>query len=59
MHYKNEGTYSIPGFKQISEESKLTGVPIQTLYEEHIEDFMRYYAVPTELDTIPNKKLKY
>lgn len=59
FYYKNEGKYGIPSFNQVLKESKLTGVDIEDLYEEHIRDMMRWYAIPTEFDTIPSKKLKY
>lgn len=59
FYYKNEGKFGLPSFNQISKESTLLGIPIETLYADHIEDMMRYYAIPTELDSIPNKKLKY
>lgn len=59
LYYRNEGKHGIPSFKQISEESQITGLPIKDLYNEHIVDMMRWYAIPTDIDTIPNKKLKY
>lgn len=59
FYYKNEGKYGIPNYKQIDNESKITGVDIEKLYEEHINDMMRYYAIPTTVDSIPNRKLKY
>jgi NAD(P)-dependent dehydrogenase (short-subunit alcohol dehydrogenase family) len=43
----------------ISNESDITGVSLEKLYDEHINDMCRWYAIPTELDTIPEKKLKY
>lgn len=58
LFFKNEGRYGIPNFSQISKESDITGISIDDLYQEHIEDMMRYYAIPTELDTISRNKLK-
>ena len=57
FYYKNEGKRGIPSFKTISEESKITGVSLEELYKEHIEDFMRYHAIPTELDTVSSSDL--
>lgn len=57
--YKNEGKYGVPTYDQISKESEITGVDIETLYKEHIDDFCRWYAIPTSEDTIPSKNLKY
>lgn len=59
FYYKNEGKHGIPTFSQISKESKFTGVGIETLYNDHINDLCRWYAIPTELDTIPENKLKW
>ena len=59
LFYKNEGKYGLPTFNQISKESNLTGISIEKLYEEHIEDMTRYHVIPTELDTIPSKKLRW
>lgn len=59
FYYKNEGKYGIPSYNDIDEESKITGVDIETLYNDHIKDMMRYYAIPTEVDSIPSKKLKF
>lgn len=58
-YYKNEGKHGIPSFDQLSYESELTGVDIEILYAEHINDLMRWYVIPTECDTIPNRKLKF
>lgn len=57
--YKNEGRYGLPSYDQISEESEITGIDIEKLYQEHIKDMMRYYAIPTTEDTISSKKLKF
>ena len=59
FYYKNEGKYGLPSFMDITKESELTGVSIEKLYEEHIEDMTRYHIIPTELDTIPSKKLRW
>lgn len=57
FYYKNEGKCGIPSFKTISEESKITGVSLEKLYKEHIEDFMRYHVIPTELDSVSSSDL--
>lgn len=59
FYYKNEGKYGIPSYGTISKESEITGMDIEDLYKEHIEDMTRYFAIPTEEDTIPRKKLRY
>lgn len=59
LYYKNEGKYGIPSFSQINEESKITGIPIDKLYEEHIIDLCRWYVIPTDIDTISSKNLKF
>ena len=59
FYYKNEGKYGIPTYSVISKESEITGIDIETLYKDHVNDMMRWYAIPTELDTIPNVKLKF
>lgn len=59
FYYKNEGKYGLPSFVEINKESEITGLSIEKLYEEHIEDMMRYHAIPTEFDTISSKKLRY
>ena len=59
LYYKNEGKYGLPNLKQISKEAKLTGLFLEDLYNSHIEDMCRYYVVPTEVDTISTKDLKY
>lgn len=58
LFYKNEGKYGIPSYSEIEKESKLTGISIETLYNEHIEDMCRWYVIPTELDTISEKNIK-
>ena len=57
--YKNEGKYGVPTYDLISKESEITGVDIEKLYQEHIKDFCRWYVIPTEIDTISSKNLKY
>ena len=59
FYYKNEGKYGIPTYSQISKESEITSVDIETLYQEHIKDMCRWFIIPTEVDSIPNKKLKF
>lgn len=59
LYYKNEGKYGIPSYTKILEESKITGIDIEKLYQEHVSDMIRFYAIPTDVDTIPNKKLKF
>ena len=58
-YYKNEGRYGIPSFSQISKESKLTGIDIEKLYEDHINDLCRWYAIPYEVDTISSDDVKW
>jgi hypothetical protein len=59
FYFKNEGKFGLPNFSQISKESEITGVDLETLYQDHIKDMMRWHAIPTSLDTIPNKRLKF
>ena len=59
FYLRNEGKYGIPNYSTIEKESKITGVDIETLYREHVDDMARYYVIPTELDTIPQKELKF
>ena len=59
FYYKNEGKYGIPSYSDIVKEAKLSGVDVQTLYEDHIVDMMRWYAIPTELDSITKKQLRW
>lgn len=59
IYYKYEGKYGIPSFSQINKESGITGVDIEKLYQEHINDMCRYYAIPTEEDSIPSRKLRF
>lgn len=59
FYYKNEGKFGIPSFNQVLNESKLTGIDIEDLYDEHIKDLCRWYAIPTSLDNIPEKKLRF
>lgn len=59
FYYKNEGKFNLPGYNQIKKECDLTGVSLKNMYGEHIKDLLRWYAVPTELDTVSSKDLKY
>lgn len=59
FYYKNEGKYGLPSFVDISKEHELTGISIEDLYNSHIEDMCRYHVIPTELDTISSKKLRW
>ena len=59
FYYKNEGKLGIPTYNTIAQESEITGLDIEKLYNENINDIMRYYAIPTEVDTISNKYLKF
>lgn len=59
FYYKNEGKFGIPSFNTINQESEITGVSIERLYEDHINDLMRFYAIPTEIDTVSTKQLNY
>ena len=54
MYYKNEGKYGLPSYEQIADEANITDLSIKTLYQDHINDMMRWYAIPTELDTVTN-----
>ena len=58
FYYKNEGKHGIPSYGQIRKESEITGLDIEALYNEHINDLMRFYAIPTECDTISYRNLK-
>lgn len=57
LYYKYEGKYGIPSFSDISKESELTGLDIETLYNDHINDMCRWFVIPTELDSISTKNL--
>lgn len=59
FYYKNEGKYGLPSFSDVKKESDITKVGIDKLYDEHINDMMRWYAVPTNVDSIPSKKLRW
>ena len=59
FYFVNEGKFGLLPFKEILKESKITGISIENLYQEHIEDMCRYYVIPTELDTISSKKLRW
>jgi len=56
---KNEGKYGVPTFNDISKESEITGLSIEKLYDDHMQDMMRWYVIPTEYDTISNENLKW
>lgn len=59
FYYKHEGKCGLPSWKDIVEESKITELPIEVLYEDHINDMMRYFVIPTEVDSIPQRKLNW
>lgn len=59
FYYKNEGTYGLPSFSDIKKEADYLDMPIEDLYKDHIKDMMRWYTIPSDMDTIPNKKLKW
>lgn len=59
FYYRNEGKLGIPSYSTIAKESEITGVDIEQLYQEHIDDIIRWYVIPTEIDTISSKNLKY
>lgn len=59
FYYKNEGKFGLPSFNDINKESKITGLSIEDLYNEHIEDMCRWYVILTDLDTIPTNKLRW
>lgn len=59
LYYKNEGRYGIPTIFDIDSEAKLTGVSTETLVKEHIKDLCRWYAIPTKVDSVTKKQLKY
>ena len=56
-YYRNAGDFHIPGKAEIEKEVKITGLDISTLFQEHIKDIMRWYAIPTKLDSISSKDL--
>ena len=57
-YYRNEGKIGIPTYNTIAKESEITGIDIEQLYQEHINDIMRWFVIPTDKDTIPNRNLK-
>lgn len=59
FYYENEGKYGIPSFNKILKESNLLNIPIETLYNDHIYDMMRWYVIPTDEDTISTKELRW
>lgn len=59
LYYKNEGKHGLPSYLQISKDSKITGIDIENLYKDYIKYYMRWYVIPTEIDTISSKNLKF
>ena len=59
LYYKNEGKYGLPSYNDIVKEAEITGLDVEQLYKDHIDDMMRFYVIPTDKDTIPKKKLKF
>lgn len=59
LYFKYEGKYGLPSYNKILKDSELTGVDIETLYKDYIDYYTRYWAIPTEVDTIPNRKIKW
>lgn len=59
FYYKNEGKLGIPTYNTIAKEAEITGLDIEQLYQEHIYDIMRFYTIPTEIDTVSSKDLKF
>ena len=57
FYYKNEGKFGLPSYNQIDKESEITGVDVEELYNDHINDMMRWYAIPTTDDTIASDRL--
>lgn len=57
LYYKNENKPGFYSYDMIEKESEITEVSIEDLYREHINDMCRWYAIPTDVDTIPSKKL--
>lgn len=58
-YFKNEGKYGLPSYETILKEVEITGLSFETLYDDHINDMMRWYAIPTEIDSVPSRKLRY
>ncbi len=58
FYYKNEGKCGLPSYKDIQKEAEYTGLSLAQLYEDHINDMMRWYAIPTDCDTVSKAKLK-
>lgn len=59
FYYKNEGKCGLPSFNKISEESRLTGISLEELYKDHIDDMCRWFVIPTDVDTVPKRELIY
>jgi hypothetical protein len=58
LYYKNEGKFGLPDYSKIMQESKITGLNVLKLYEEHIKDLMWFYVVPTDVDTVSERDIK-
>ena len=59
FYYKYEGTHHIPSFIKISEEAEYLHKDVEKLINEHINDLIRYFIVPTEVDTISSNDIVY
>ena len=59
LYYKNEGKHGLPSYVQISKDAEITGIDIENLYKDYIKYYMRWYVIPTEVDTISSKNLKF
>lgn len=57
LYYKNENRQGFSSYDTIEKESEITGVSIEDLYKDHINDMCRWYAIPTDVDVISTKKL--
>ena len=59
FYYKYEGSHHIPSYVDINKESEITGKSLESLYAEHTKDLVRFFCVPTEVDTISTRNLIY
>lgn len=59
FYYKYEGTHHIPSFVTISEEAEFLHKDVEKLINEHVNDLIRYFIVPTEVDTISSNDIVY
>ena len=59
LYYKNEGKFGLPSYRQIAKEAEITGLDMETLYKDHINDMCRWFVIPTSEDTVSNKNLRY